>query len=329
MDFPKAAAAALLLLWPGAFCLAADEGCTRQTVAVSVLKGDHQPATGLTPQEFRAEIKGKPIQVLSATLDQHLHRVVVVLDASGSMVEDDDGWRQARTLALEAIEESPQDFQAGLIVFDDIVRIRIPVQKDSKTALQALEGLPERPRKLAPWKHGHTAIWDALTAATELLDPPEFGDAIYLITDGLDNESRASLGKVKDSLARRRVRLFTEWFAYESLSEPLLMELLGVTDFLNMALATGGLVAQIPPERHDLMPVSKYSQLGQKQLMVIKAEARMIYAAIQFPYRLELALPKAYSHPQAWRLSISQAKNQRPEWVVAYPAQLEGCRAIP
>jgi len=319
------AAIALLLFVDSTPGLAGEESCARRTVPVVVLDGTARPRGGLTPSDFRAEVKGKPIQIVSVSLDSSPHRIVVVLDSSGSMNMDEDEWKLAESLAEEAMSSTPAQFQAGLIVFNDKVRERVPVGSDPNAALQILRGLPARPHRDDPSTGRKTAIMDALIAATKLMDPPQFGDSVFLITDGEDNESNEQLTAIRDAFGERGVRLFTEWFGYEFASHPATIELFGVNDFLEFARSTGGLMARVPPPEHSLRPMPKYSQLKAEQLNRIHADAQILLSAIQHPYRVELALPEPIKKREKWQLSIPMAKETAPRWVVAYPARLEGC----
>jgi len=302
--------------------------CLQRTVAVSVVDTAAKPVTGLTPQDFHAEMKGKRVPILSAMPDESSHRVLIVLDASKSMVEDEKEWSLAKSLAGEALAASPGHFQAGLIVFNDQVRVKIPVQSGTQAARRALDELPERPRKKDQRIGRHTALWDALMAATELLDPPQFGDSIYAITDGWDNASSKGLKMLRKTLAARGVRVFAEWFGYDVLSGfPGTPEDSPLSDFLAVVGDSGGLLATIPPRPRPGTPLPNYSQLRADQLKKIRSEAQELYTAWQFVYRLDVALPAPVSRPKRWKLSIPQGRSPKPDWVLAFPAYIEACEA--
>jgi len=320
-------AAALLFFLSALAAAAQDDPCLRRTVAVSVLDAEGRPVPGLAPQNFHAEVKRRAIPVVSAKLDGAPHRVVVVLDASASMFDGEKQWGLAKSLAEQALAASPKSFQAGLIVFNDAVRIKIPVQGDPSPARQALAELPARPDKRNPATGRHTALWDALVAASELLNPGQFGDAIYAVTDGEDNESRTELKQLRRTLATRGVRLFSAWFGYEILNGHPTVEELEVFDFLSMVTESGGIVAHIPPTPRWGAPLPKYSQIGVEQLKQVRAEADQIFAAMQFTYRLEIALPATLDKAEKWKLLVLDSKNQKANAVLAYPMRLEPCAA--
>jgi hypothetical protein len=51
---------------------------------------------GLTPADFQAKVHGRSIKILSIALDDRPHRVVILLDASGSIASE---WERVITPA--------------------------------------------------------------------------------------------------------------------------------------------------------------------------------------------------------------------------------------
>jgi tight adherence protein C len=118
--------------------------------------------------------------------------LAIVLDVSGSMggrpIADA---KQAITTLINGL--GPQD-QAAFLTFDTVVRVDRPLTSN-KAALVAATN--------AAVAGGDTAIYDALSAAIGALDqaPPKARKAIVLLTDGIDNSSRASAASVLARLA--------------------------------------------------------------------------------------------------------------------------------
>src|ERR1700693_5679431 len=59
--------------------------CTHRMVFVSVLDREGNAVPGVTAADFRATVDNKPANIVSAVRDAQPRRIVVVLDASGSM----------------------------------------------------------------------------------------------------------------------------------------------------------------------------------------------------------------------------------------------------
>ena len=109
--------------------------------------------------------------------------LVLVLDTSGSMAGKPFADAKA---AMNALAQSlgPKD-QAAIVTFNTAVTIAQPLTSDKAALAAAID------RATAG---GDTAIFDALSAATDLIAPvpPSSRRGIVLLTDGIDNSSRTT-----------------------------------------------------------------------------------------------------------------------------------------
>jgi tight adherence protein C len=109
--------------------------------------------------------------------------LVLVLDTSGSMAGKPFADAKA---AMNSLAQSlgPKD-QAAIVTFNTAVSIAQPLTSDRAALTAAID------RAVAG---GDTAIFDALSAAADLLAPVPASSrrAIVLLTDGIDNSSRAT-----------------------------------------------------------------------------------------------------------------------------------------
>jgi hypothetical protein len=55
---------------------------------------------------------------------------------------------------------------------------------------------------------GRSAIYDAIMAGVQTLQPSQLGDSIYLITDGEDNSSKTPESELRKALSKNEIRLF-------------------------------------------------------------------------------------------------------------------------
>ena len=78
-----------------------DESCQHRTVPLSVYDSEGLTIRGLTPSDFEAKYRGQPVKLLSIVPDDRPHRIVILLDASGSMKEM---WRPALAAASDVAE---------------------------------------------------------------------------------------------------------------------------------------------------------------------------------------------------------------------------------
>ena len=111
---------------------------------------------------------------------------LLVMDVSGSM--DVAGKLGAAKAAARAyVDQMRPGDQAGLVAFDVEVDYVQPLTGDRQSLMQAIDGLTAR---------RDTAMYDALIRATEILRPASGRKAVLVLTDGMDNSSRATLDEV-------------------------------------------------------------------------------------------------------------------------------------
>jgi tight adherence protein C len=205
--FVVAALVAALLPLPllGATPAAADEGAKIVVTQIdatafpdirflaSVNDAQGRPMRGLGPTDLVLSENGVAQKATIELASQVAPiALALVLDVSGSMAgRPIADAKQAITSLINGL--GPQD-QAALLTFDATVRIDRALTQD-KAALVAATN--------AAVAGGDTAIYDALAAAIGALDqaPPKARKAIVLLTDGIDNSSRASAVSVLAKLA--------------------------------------------------------------------------------------------------------------------------------
>jgi len=71
---------------------AQSDPCLRRTIAVNVLTDQGKVVSDLATDNFKVSFDHKPAQVLSVTFDVLPRRVMIVLDASGSMIAEQSDW---------------------------------------------------------------------------------------------------------------------------------------------------------------------------------------------------------------------------------------------
>ncbi len=299
--------------------------CQQRFVAVSVLDEQGKPVQGLAARDFSAQIKRKPVNILSAQLDAQPHRVVVVLDSSGSMTEPQAKWSMAKSLASDALAASPARFRAGFIVFNDKIRVRLPIQEDTQPARDALNALVTPQRKSDKTTGGLTALLDALMGAIQMLDPRQFGDSIYVITDADDNRSVATPKEVRAALACRGIRLFAEWFGEIASQRATPEEVSGQQDLFDLVENSGGFALSVPASPHPGGEYPTSYKLNPKEEKHFQSARLYLYSLIQFAYRLEIALPAPTKKVEKWNLTVPPPKNLHARWLITYPKRLDSC----
>ena len=94
---------------------AQQDHCLNRTIAVNVLSEDVHVVEGLSAKNFRGKVHGHPVEIVSVNRDSGPRRIVIVLDASGSMR---DFWRSETSAAEGLLEIHP-----GTWVFQPTVRV--------------------------------------------------------------------------------------------------------------------------------------------------------------------------------------------------------------
>src|ERR1700716_2185872 len=154
----------------------------------SVNDAQGKPMQGLGPSDLVLAENGA---AQSATIELASQvapvALAIVLDTSGSMggrpIADAE---QAIATLINGL--GPQD-QAAFLTFDATVRVDKALTSNKAALLAATNGAAAG---------GDTAIYDALSAAIGALDaaPAKARKAIVLLTDGVDNSSKASAASV-------------------------------------------------------------------------------------------------------------------------------------
>ncbi len=154
------------------------------------------PENGVDPQQPKMLLDVPKPDVLAAIRSVWAENkkrvdVMAVLDVSGSM-EDEARLEQAKTALRIFIEQLQDDDGFGLTIFSDSANVITPVSpigpKRAKT-LNRIAGLKPR---------GGTRLLDTLVEAYQELSATPPGQricAVVILTDGLDNKSRAQHGK--------------------------------------------------------------------------------------------------------------------------------------
>src|ERR1700691_1542012 len=93
------------------------DSCLRRSVPVNVLNDQGQIVTGLTENNFIGSMHHQSVKILSVRQDDSPRRVVIVIDASGSMTGERSTWHLNLAVARNLVTPMSSETLAGLIVF--------------------------------------------------------------------------------------------------------------------------------------------------------------------------------------------------------------------
>ncbi|MGH9862296.1 MAG: VWA domain-containing protein [Candidatus Acidiferrales bacterium] len=308
----------VVLLTPAAsLALSAQEPpCARRTVVVNVVDKNGEQVWGLTAADFRGEFRGQPVKILSVAVDPPPHRVVILLDASGSMGRSAK-WELAQTLADDILQPSPFYFPAALVIFSDKIRKEVGFEQGHGAVAQAVAELTDK--RTETKVEGRTALLDAIMRALGLLAPARVGDAVYLLTDGGDNASHAKSRDVEDALLASGTRLFALLLPDPTVRpEPEMY--FGPESLRRFAEACGGSLNVVG---------TKHFNLSEKELAALAEEARRkFYSPMATFYLVKIELPQNPDKPRSWKLEVvDPAGRKRKDLTVLYPQKLLPCPA--
>lgn len=184
---------------------------------------------------------------------------MLVIDISGSM--DKNGkLAAAKEAAKKYVSQMRTGDQAGLMTYDTKTYYVQPITTDTAALTAAIDSL----------KPGSdTAMYDALVEAEKNLEPVSGRKSIIVMTDGLDNKSRATADEVIKSIGQSGLSISTIGFGDPSTKGQVGLDEAGLK---SLAEKAGGLYAFA----NDAETLSKiYQQYGE----VLQSEYALTYVS--------------------------------------------------
>lgn len=306
----------------------AQQTCERRTVPVSFLDGQILPIRNVAPRDLVAQLDKKPVKILSIVPDERPHRIVLVLDSSGSM---DMGnvqsaapsyWTMALTLAQNFAAENADNVKLALVMFNSHVTDTIGFDAGNAAVEARLHQLLGDKTFEKTSVRGRTPMRDAVALANQLFDHPTSADAIYLLTDGDDNASVHKPRDVTRLLSASSVRLFVTLFPQLDLvTEDGSTKLQELSD---MATYSGGEIL-LQLDWYDGRAVVASHLDAIKQLTFEQIMTRLYQTILQDDL-VEIELPAPAFRDEKWKLNFSEDARQRwKDAKITYPVLLSGC----
>ena len=190
----------LLILISQLCCAAQDNDCTERTLIVTPRDPSSSKGLPYTLQiaDLRGKINDKPMQILAATKPTRPTRVVLVLDASGSMSSK---WQRAVEFAAGIAKESAESTQFAIVIFADNEVRRVEFGKTRPEFITEVTSFQD----VKPF--GHMALRDSIWEATTMLQPGREGDTIVVVSDSVDDYSKVPLRRLREALWLRGIRV--------------------------------------------------------------------------------------------------------------------------
>lgn len=303
---------------------AQQDACMQRSISVNVLTIDGKMVTGLDAANFQASYRHKPVRIVSATMDTQPRRIVVIIDASGSMLGPTADWNLALNVADELLAHIPRENSIALVVFSSQIERTIELTTDRKKLIDELAVLRSARKVMQKDKNRRTALWDAIHESVTLFGSPREDDVIYVISDGEDNSSHIRREELGRFLLSSGVRLFAlELADPEFVSDGLTG---AVSDFQDLVRDTGGFGVLLERKTEPTYPSYALADSRGKPTR-LALELRLQFRQIVAVYRLGVELPESVDKPREWELKVTslgkfKARNLR----VFYPRKLVPCR---
>jgi hypothetical protein len=303
--------------------------CEQRTIPVSVSSEDGTPVPPLTGSDFEATYRKEPVRITSAAINREPFRVVLLFDDSDSMHEprSASAWNFAVDLGEDIVSVLPHTSEIGLEVFaSELVRVANPTTERLELKSK-VEALRTQSKSVLPG-HRDTALWDAIIDSAKMLDTPRLGDVIYVITDGGENASSASLKRVTQTLEESGVRLFGFVFV-KDITNSSRETPIDPSDLQKIVDDTGGTwvarhneyqgVFLRPQDPALLDKLGKPTRLG----LLLVSQYRQMFGY----YRLNIDLPAKLDKREQLKLRLAGlSKSQQDNLVLRYPRNLFPCR---
>jgi len=286
--------------------------CRLRVIPIHVSTRDGSPSPKLTSAHFAASYADKPIRVTAVSGEQQPQRLIVLLDASGSVRGGTTaGWDATVQVAAQLLAVLPP-LEIGLALFSEEVEPVVRPTADRERLLGEIERLRTGPREAERGRRQRTALWDALLDSAEMFGPFRPGDVLYVITDGVDNFSETRPMAVTQALVSGGIRLFAFAIANQGFAY-------GSGELERIVEDTGGVVAAgSATDWRAFRAAPGTSPIG----AALDAQHRQIVAF----YRLEMELAETVVLPQGWNLTLTGLpESQTQNLVLNYPPRLFPC----
>jgi hypothetical protein len=235
----------------------------------------------LGAKDLTVQVGGAPGNLEMAAVDTGPRRVALVLDASESVPNDE--WALETEMAASLVSHArPQVRFAFFLVGTNVPASGLLSSNEVRDRLRAVAS--SRPLVAG----SNERIYDALFAAANRFDPPQFGDALFLFGHPEDSGSTASPEQIEGLILKDRLRLYALSF-----TDPLRGKLPPGFD-LNKPLPKNLMQEKADKISHATGYFISYHSVEALslpgQLALLKRFLGDLYAGIAEPYRLSISV---------------------------------------
>jgi len=191
-----------LVIIPLAICtVAAQQPPCNQAIPVNVVIPDGRLVRQIGPEGFVARNKNEPARILSVTTDHGPRRIVFIAE-DGKAVPAVA--RKIESIIISAILSKARAEDSFALLTARGPEEEVPFGATPAALKTAVEELEKSPKG----RSEDNGVLDALLQSSDLFQQVQTGDAVVLLTMGLESPHRASFAKVRAALAKGHIRVF-------------------------------------------------------------------------------------------------------------------------
>lgn len=303
-----------------------NDSCGQTRISVSVVDESWSPVMDLKAQDFQAEYKKRPIQIIGLVPDERPRRVAILLDASGSIGEGDYApgpWRLGVALASDLARNRIKNVRYALFIFNKSIIEEVDFSNDDSAVSRKLSEIQADAGFRKAHVNSRTALWDAAAAAARTFTDPTAADILYAVTDGGDNQSSLTADKLQRQLAAAGVRFSGCLIVAPSHNRTKTPEELeGGRALIETANYTGGLVFGpiLSDGQRFQIPILAKSKISNQAALTNS------YRSLLSGYRMDLELTGNIAKPSDLKLELTKQKSlQLKNAFVSYGHEPQPC----
>ena len=310
-----------LLAWP---VLAQVRTCERRQLPVFVTEKDGTVLTNLTSADFKLENRSASMSMVTLNHDERQHRVVIMLDVSGSMGGGVGSplWHAVMALARHASNAGGENSDLALVLFSDRVLETVGFSQGKVAIQHRLAEIAQDRAFPEPAKANDSSIYDTLREAVLMLNDPTSADSLLVITDGLDEGSKTKPDEILNLVSSSMIRVFT------ILVDPIQGQpsSVGPNGFVRIVQRSGGTV--FGPIGSNNAAFRKSAKRAEAQ-QLMEDQLGQFYRGIFANDVLVIETPSVILKPEAVDLILTDsARHEKKKVQIHFPHEIGPCPEI-
>lgn len=258
MNAPKRSMAlSLLCLMSLSNIVSQEKDCSNYLIPLLLRTPEGEIIRNVSPSDLVLRFNGNVLPIDSVHNESRPRRIVILLDASGSMNYEGSGlpWKHAVAAAAHLASLADRHAQLALLIFNEQIVEQIPFEQGDSKIINRLAELASDTNFERSRVHGKTAINDAIVNAFSLLGRRGTADSLYIVSDGINTAGHTPSRDLESRVLSSGVRVFSiilhpaqGWQSHRRLED-----ILGTgPDLLLLSRITGGASMSVDEEETKL-----------------------------------------------------------------------------